>query len=314
MTTRLQVGSIGRSVRRAVGRSGLVVLLVLAACGDAGGDNDDVGGDAVVESIGPGTGPAAGAESATSRGNSPTPSGPLPLAVLTTDMTWQWQLQGEINASFDVDVYDIDLFDVPTSTIDHIRADGRIVICYFSTAYEEWRADAANFDPDDLGANLDDWDGERWVDIRSAALRDTLLARLDLAVEKGCDGVEPDNVTAHRSDSGFDLTAGDQLDFNRFLAHAAHDRGLLIGLKNDLEQIPQLVADFDFAVNEQCVEYDECDAYEPFVTAGKPIFGAEYSDVAINDPEATCATARSAGITTIIVPRDLDDAFRTPCP
>ncbi|MGK0277117.1 MAG: hypothetical protein ACI9N0_003516 [Ilumatobacter sp.] len=140
-----------------------------------------------------------------------------------------------------------------------------------------------------------------------------MLARLDLAVEKGCDGVEPDNVTAYRNDSGFDLTADDQLNFNRFLANAAHDRGLLIGLKNDLEQIPLLVDYFDFAVNEQCVEYDECDAYEPFATAGKPIFGAEYSDAAINDPEAICATARSAGVTMIIVSLDLDDAFRTPC-
>ncbi len=279
-----------------------------------GGDDDDFGGDTAVESVEPGAGPATGDESAASPGNSPAPSGSAPPVALTTDMTWQWQLQGEINASYDVDVYDIDLFDVPTSTIDRVHADRRIVICYFSTAYEEWRADAANFDPDDLGANLDDWDGERWVDIRSATLRTTLLDRLDLAVEKGCDGVEPDNVTAYRNDSGFDLTADDQLDFNRFLANAAHDRGLLIGLKNDLEQIPLLVDDFDFAVNEQCVEYGECDVYEPFATAGKPIFGAEYSDVAINDPEATCATARSAGVTTIIVPLDLDDAFRTPCP
>jgi endo-alpha-1,4-polygalactosaminidase (GH114 family) len=309
MTTRLQLGSFGRGTRRAVGRSGLVALLLFAACDDDGDDGDA----AVAVSVEAGTGPAAGDESKTSPGNSQTRSWSAPSAVLTTDMTWQWQLQGELNVSYDADVYDFDLFDVPTSTIDRVHADGRIVICYFSTAYEDWRADAENFDPEDLGANLDDWDGERWVDIRSATLRDTLLARLDLAVEKGCDGVEPDNVTAYRNDSGFDLSEDDQLDFNRFLANAAHERGLLIGLKNDLEQIPLLVDDFDFAVNEQCVEYDECDAYEPFATAGKPIFGAEYSEAAINDPETTCATARSAGVTTIIVPLDLDDAFRTPC-
>lgn len=308
MTTCLALGSFGRGARRAGERCGLVALLLVAACAD-----DGVGGDTAVESVEPETGPAAVDELVTSRGKSPTQSGSAPPAALTTDMTWQWQLQGEINTGYDVDVYDIDVFDVSTSTIDSVHADGRIVICYFSTAYEEWRVDAADFDPGDLGANLDDWSGERWVDIRSATLRDTLLSRLDLAVEKGCDGVEPDNVTAYRNDSGFDLTADDQLDFNRFLANAAHDRGLLIGLKNNLEQIPLLVDDFDFAVNEQCVEYDECDAYEPFASAGKPIFGAEYSDAAINDPEATCATARSAGVTTIIVPLDLDDAFRMPC-
>ncbi len=50
----------------------------------------------------------------------------------------------------------------------------------------------------------------------------------------------------------------DLLRRRRFLAAAARERGLLVGLKNDLDQIPDLVHDFDFAVNEQRFEYDEC--------------------------------------------------------
>ena len=39
----------------------------------------------------------------------------------------------------------------------------------------------------------------------------------------------------------FSLTAADQLDYNRFLAEQAHQRGLAIGLKNDLDQVASLV-------------------------------------------------------------------------
>lgn len=53
--------------------------------------------------------------------------------------TWQWQLQGRIDTSFDVDMYDIDLFDTPASTIRQLQRDGRTVICYFSAgSYEDW--------------------------------------------------------------------------------------------------------------------------------------------------------------------------------
>jgi len=45
-----------------------------------------------------------------------------------------------------------------------------------------------------------------------------------------------------------------------------HDDG-----RDVIEQIPDLVDVFDFAVNEQCVKYDECDVYAPFVRAGKPV-------------------------------------------
>ena len=75
-------------------------------------------------------------------------------------------------------------------------------------------------------------------------------ARLDTAVAKGCDGVEPDNIDGYINESGFDLSGSDQITYNQFLATAAHERGLMIGLKNDLDQIEALVDSFDFAVNE----------------------------------------------------------------
>jgi len=32
---------------------------------------------------------------------------------------------------------------------------------------------------------------------------------------------------------------------------------------------------FDWALNEQCFEFDECDLLDPFVAAGKAVFGVE---------------------------------------
>lgn len=100
--------------------------------------------------------------------------------------------------------------------------------------------------------------------------------RLDMCREKGFDAVEPDNMDGYKNRTGFELTAADQLRYNRLIADMAHDRGLSVGLKNDLDQIPELVGDFDFAVNEQCAQYAECGDMEPFITADKAVFHVEY--------------------------------------
>jgi len=206
--------------------------------------------------------------------------------------TWQWQLTEGIDTSFDVAMYDIDLFDTPASVIDDLHADGRAVVCYFSAgAWEEWRPDAGDFPAVVLGDD-NGWEGERWLDIRRLdLLRQIMAARLDLAVAKGCDGVEPDNVDGFANDTGFPLSAADQLAFNRWLAGAAHRRGLSVGLKNDLDQVPALVRYFDWALNEQCFQYDECDLLTPFVEEGKAVFGVEYRG-ALGD---FCPEARSLG-------------------
>jgi len=193
--------------------------------------------------------------------------------------SWQWQLSGEIDTSFDLEMYDIDLFNTAKEVIDQLHDDGRIVVCYFSAgSFEDWRPDAIDFPSQAIGDPLEDWEGEWWLDVRNETVREIMRARLDLAVEKGCDGVEPDNVDAFDNDNGFGLTAADQLDFNRFLAEQAHERGLSVGLKNDLGQVPDLLNDFDWALNEECFAYDECDELDPFIDAGKAVFHVEYVD------------------------------------
>lgn len=191
--------------------------------------------------------------------------------------SWQWQLTGPIDTTVDADVFDIDLFDAPRSVIDELHRMRRRVVCYFNAgAFEAWRPDAEAFPPEALGRRMDGWN-ERWLDVRRLDLLAPIMrARLDLAAAKGCDAVEPDNVDGYANDTGFAITYEDQLQYNLFLAGEAHARGLAIGLKNDLEQIPDLVDRFDFAVNEECYAWNECDRLRPFVAAGKAVFGVEY--------------------------------------
>lgn len=224
-------------------------------------------------------------------------------------LTWQWQLQGRLDTSLAVDVYDIDLFDTPASTIAGLQARGIKVICYFSAgSFESWREDADAFPTSVKGKKMDGWD-ELWLDVRNPALKPIMRARLELAAEKGCDAVEPDNVDAYANASGFPLRSSDQLAYNRFLADEAHRLGLAIGLKNDLDQVVALEPYFDFAVNEQCFEYRECDKLGPFIRANKAVFGAEYERAT----RAFCPVTEALGLSTIKKRYDLG-AYRDACP
>lgn len=231
--------------------------------------------------------------------------------------SWQWQLVGDIDTSVDVEVYDIDLFDAPQGTIDSLHADGRVVVCYFSAgSYEEWREDAGDLPSGAIGDPLDGWPGEAWLDHTDAGVRTVMGARLDLAVSKGCDAVEPDNVDGYTNATGFDLTADDQLDYNRWLAAQAHDRGLSIGLKNDVDQVEALVDDFDWALNEECIAYEECETTSPFIDQGKAVFHVEYVDDTADGPalaDTVCPQTSALGFSTLIKEWDLT-VWRLACP
>ena len=62
-----------------------------------------------------------------------------------------------------------------------------------------------------------------------------------------------------------------------------------IGLKNDLAQVADLEPYFDWALNEQCFEFGECESLLPFVRAGKAVFGVEYA----LEPEQFCPQANA---------------------
>lgn len=242
----------------------------------------------------------------------------------TVGMSWQWQLlvndEHPLNTGYAVEIYNLDLFNTSASTISALQASGHRVICYFSAGtYENYSEDRHQFASHDLGAVVAGWPQERWLDIRSPAVQSTMISRLDLAERKGCDAVEPDNVQGYLEDTGFPLSAEDQLAYNRFIANEAHRRKLGVGLKNALEQVGELVAYFDFSINEQCFQYNECQQLMPFIEAGKPVLNAEYPEdqqqPAINARAAAslCEAANELGFSTLILPVELDDSFRVSC-
>jgi hypothetical protein len=66
----------------------------------------------------------------------------------TPGTSWQIQLQGSINTNYQVQMYNIDLYDTPQSVIDTLHRRGVKVICYFSAGtFEDWRSDASAFPP-----------------------------------------------------------------------------------------------------------------------------------------------------------------------
>ncbi|MHA7682036.1 endo alpha-1,4 polygalactosaminidase [Cupriavidus sp. PET2-C1] len=281
-------------------------IACLSACG---GDGSSAESDASVKSV-----PAVNASSATL--TPPAQTLAVSRWVPTAADTWQLQLTGTVNTSYPAQVFDIDLVDTPQATIHALKAQGKRVVCYFSAgSSENWRPDFKQFAAADMGNALSGWAGERWLDTRSANVRQIMQARMDLAKSKGCDGVDADNVDGYTNQPGFALTAATQLDYNRFLAAQAHARGLAVGLKNDVDQVSQLATDFDFAVNEQCFQYNECASYKPFTAQGKAVFNVEYASKykTASTRAALCASAQAAHLRTLVLPLNLDDAFRYAC-
>ena len=61
----------------------------------------------------------------------------------------------------------------------------------------------------------------------------------------------------------------------------------------------------------QCVQYNECDTFRPFIEQGKPVFHIEYPDnapdVSAKDVSDTCGSAQASGFSTVLEDMDLDD-------
>ncbi|WCB95350.1 hypothetical protein DSM104299_04093 [Baekduia alba] len=203
-----------------------------------------------------------------------------------------------------IDLYEADGVTPNRRAVQAIHARGGYALCYIDAgSIENYRPDWAEFKawddthghsligkpyselfPEEFYANVNNDRGQR----------DFLLAMQEQRMRKcaraGFDAVDPDVVDAYAAgaaETGWEISAGTQLVFNRALARTAHQLGMAVTLKADLGQTRELVGDVDMAVNEQCFQYDECDALRPFARAGKPVFEIEY-DVA---PLAFCPKA-----------------------
>jgi hypothetical protein len=226
--------------------------------------------------------------------------------------TWQVQLTGALDSSLDVSIYDVDLFDTTQAQLDALHAAGRRVICYVSVGtYESWRADAASFPTAALGDAVAGFPNERWLDTRDANVRALMTARLDLAAQKKCDGVDLSNVSPEGAATGFDATVPDAEAYARVLAGEAHPRGLGAGLGGGSDVAAAVADAFDWALTEGCLGDGTCAAFDGFRSAGKVVFGVEFG--AESDATTICPAARAAGLDALIKNPSYD-AFRVACP
>jgi hypothetical protein len=228
-----------------------------------------------------------------------------------TTSPWQWQLQGKVDTGVAAPVYDIDGFETPKATVTALHRQGRKAICYLDVgSWEDYRPDASQFPKAVIGNRYEGFPEENWLDIRRFhSFAPILEHRFAICARKGFDAVEPDNIAGWENKTGFPITRADQLRFNRWVANRVHARGMAVALKNDGRQARQLVGSFDFAIVEQCFQYEECGLYRPFVEHGKAVFEAEYE----LDPAQFCAAAESLDFSAIRKSVDLFARPWEPC-
>lgn len=256
--------------------------------------------------------------------------------------SWQIVLENPIDLSSsatsispNVDVFDIDLFTNPETVLQTLHQLGKKVICYFSAgSYEPNRPDSSQFHSSDMGSGVSGWPGERWLNLSSANVRSIMAARIQLASQKGCDAIDPDNLDGYvskfllyptfnpskqtrmltstqQNSNGLGLSENDSITFMNFLSSTAHGYNLSIGLKNSLDILPSLSGQVQFAVNEQCVQYSECSSYASMIQDGKPVFHIEYAS---KDMQGTDTASKSelssdcsdSGLNTVLKNQNLD--------
>lgn len=227
-------------------------------------------------------------------------TGTIPLPPANGEL--DYQLGGASPPAPDVEIVVRDRKDPP--------APGRYNICYvngFQTQPDEaelWLDDHPDLIlRDEAGTPLHDpaWPDEMILDIstptRRAKLAEIVGAWIDGCASNGFDAVELDNLdTFARFPTR--LTASDAVDFARRLTDRAHAAGLAAGQKNAAELVTERDrTGFDFAVVEQCAEFDACDQ---FVAA----YGAE---VLVIEYDAAAFERACAGFPELsIVRRDLE--------
>ena len=142
-----------------------------------------------------------------------------------------------------------------------------------------------------------------------------MLARLDVVVTKRWEGVDPDNMDGYDNANGLGLTQADAVACVSFFAEAAYGRNLSMGLRNTGEFVLEVIDKVEWSVQEQCIQFGDCESYRPFIDQCKPVFHAEYpkgADVSNNastipdQKTSLCKDMQANGFSTIIKNINLD--------
>jgi hypothetical protein len=186
-------------------------------------------------------------------------------------------------------------------------AAGLYNICYVN-AFQVQPGEQDQWDADlllrDAQGNLvidEDW-GEPLLDLRTAGNRTRIAAKvngwIDGCATKGYRAIEPDNYDSYTRSKNL-LTAGQAKAYLTLLASHAHGKNLAIGQKNTVELAGSRTSvGLDFAVAEECGQYDECGDYVD--AFGNNVIVIEYTG---SGRRKACS---QYGGTLSIVQRDVD--------
>ncbi|MGW4493891.1 endo alpha-1,4 polygalactosaminidase [Streptomyces sp. NPDC004376] len=186
-------------------------------------------------------------------------------------------------------------------------APGRYNVCYVNAFQAQpgeradWPADLLLRDADGHAVIDEDWD-EPLLDLRTPAKRERVARRvnawIDGCARKGYDAVEPDNYDSYTRSRHL-LSAADAVAYMRLLTRHAHTRRLAVGQKNTAELTGRReAAGLDFAVAEECGQYDECGVYAK--AYDDRVLDVEYTDAGLRKALARWGSRLS------IVRRDLE--------
>jgi hypothetical protein len=132
---------------------------------------------------------------------------------------------------------------------------------------------------------------------------------VQMCATKGFDAVEPDLLDGYQNSTGFPITGAQQIAYNTMIAGLAHAAGMTVAQKGDVDQAAALQPVFDWTLNEQCGEYDECAALSAYTAAGKAVWIVEYSGF----PKVCAIDFPVAGAAAMYKSLDLTADPRTPC-
>lgn len=225
-------------------------------------------------------------------------------------MRLQYQLQGAVDPTVDADLFVVDLFETTSAQLAQLHDRGRVVVAFIAAgSYEPWRPDVNSLPDAVIGEPLARYPEEAWLDIRASAVRQLMVSRLARAATSGFDGVLLVSLDAYLTQSGHDLTAEDQLDYNRWLAAQASVRGLAVGLSSDWAHGSDLAAHYDFAIHLNCLANTSCTQLSPYRARGRAVFDLETN----RDVNTTCARASELSLPVTLKNASFD-AWLAICP
>lgn len=195
------------------------------------------------------------------------------------NLKWQLQLQGDIRLINGVDVYAADLT-ASQASINAAKATGAKLKCYISAgSAENWRADYSDIPASVRGNAYFGWPGEWWLNTRNInALAPVMRSRMDECKRMGFDAIDADNVNGYENNTGFNLSRADSINYIRWLANEAHQRGMAFSLKNSESLIDAVIDSVDMLQTESCYVYGNCLNASKISARNKAVFAVEYQE------------------------------------